>query len=225
LIVFLGGFAAGLVHVASGPDHWAAVAPLAADPRRIVPAWRVGAAWGLGHGVAVAAVAALGQAARASLGFEGLAAWAERSIGLLLIGLGLWTIARAGRLVLHRHEHRHDEAPAHTHLHVHSQRHLEEHRARAGHLHGVAALGIGVVHGLAGASHWIAAAPTLAMSGWPVLHYLLGYLAAAILAMATFAALLATLAGRLGPFGVRSLLRAIGGLAISIGVVWLFLAS
>jgi len=224
LIAWFGGFAAGLVHVASGPDHWAAVAPLAADSRRSVAAWRIGAAWGLGHALAVAAVAALGQFARVSLGLEGLSAWAERSVGLLLIGLGLWTLARANRIVLHQHEHHHGDGPAHTHLHAHTKRHLEEHQARAGHLHGFAALGIGVVHGLAGASHWIAAAPTLTMSGWAVGQYLLGYLVAAVAAMALFAALLGVLAGRLGPRGVRSLLRAIGGLAIAIGSIWLLLA-
>jgi hypothetical protein len=201
------------------------MAPLAADPRRAVPAWRIGAAWGLGHGIAVASVAALGQVARAGLRLDGLSAWAERSIGLLLVGLGLWTLARAGRLVLHQHEHRHGEAGAHTHVHVHSKRHLEEHQAPTGHQHGFAALGIGVVHGLAGASHWVAAAPTLTMSGWAVAHYLLGYLAAAIAAMALFAALLGALAGRLGPHGLKFLLWAIGGLAIAIGSVWLLLAA
>ena len=52
----LAGLTAGLIHVLSGPDHLAAVAPLANDRSR---AWRTGFLWGLGHSGGVFAVALL----------------------------------------------------------------------------------------------------------------------------------------------------------------------
>jgi hypothetical protein len=59
VISLLSGVVAGLIHVVSGPDHLAAVAPLALSSR--TRAWREGWRWGLGHtsGVLVVALAAL----------------------------------------------------------------------------------------------------------------------------------------------------------------------
>jgi hydrogenase/urease accessory protein HupE len=39
------GFLAGFLHVLSGPDHLAAIAPYSVDGR--VRAWRTGVRWGL----------------------------------------------------------------------------------------------------------------------------------------------------------------------------------
>ena len=47
----IAGFSAGLIHVLSGPDHLAAVAPFAAEQDR--GQWRAGFRWGLGHTVGV----------------------------------------------------------------------------------------------------------------------------------------------------------------------------
>ncbi len=52
----LSGFFAGIAHVASGPDHLAAVAPLAIGKRRSLSAAAIGASWGLGHRLWVALV-------------------------------------------------------------------------------------------------------------------------------------------------------------------------
>ncbi len=41
------GLVAGFVHVLSGPDHLAAIAPYAVDGKS--RAWRTGVRWGLGH--------------------------------------------------------------------------------------------------------------------------------------------------------------------------------
>jgi hypothetical protein len=94
----------GLVHVLSGPDHLAAIAPLAGGGQR-APAW-LGVRWGLGHssGVLLVAVAAL--FARDLLPFEALSSWSERMVGLALIGLGAWGFyrSRARPAREHRHE-------------------------------------------------------------------------------------------------------------------------
>ena len=55
LVEVVAGLAAGALHVWSGPDHLAAVAPLAVRGRR--RSWAVGMRWGIGHSAGVAAVA------------------------------------------------------------------------------------------------------------------------------------------------------------------------
>ncbi len=57
MLTVLSAALAGAVHVLSGPDHMAAVAPLAvADRRR---GWLAGWTWGLGHASGVVVVAVL----------------------------------------------------------------------------------------------------------------------------------------------------------------------
>ena len=43
----IAGIVAGFIHVLSGPDHLAAIAPYAVDGKS--RAWRTGVRWGLGH--------------------------------------------------------------------------------------------------------------------------------------------------------------------------------
>ena len=47
LTVITGALVSGLVHVLSGPDHLAAVAPLATASRE--RGWLAGWTWGIGH--------------------------------------------------------------------------------------------------------------------------------------------------------------------------------
>jgi len=97
----LAGLAAGLVHVLSGPDHLAAVAPLATDPDR--PHWRAGFQWGLGHTTGVLAVGLLLIWLRALLPIEALSAYSERIVGVVLIGIGVWGVVRARSPRRHAH--------------------------------------------------------------------------------------------------------------------------
>ena len=206
MLALWAGLLAGLFHVASGPDHWAAVAPLAADRAaggrsgRALPAALVGASWGLGHGLAVAVVAILGQTAREALGLEAWSARAESLVGFLLIGLAVWGWRRAHHL---------------------ESRRVENSREDKAHTHAPAALGIGLLHGLAGVSHWIAASPTLVLGPGAAARYVSGYWFAAILTMSAFAALIGTAAPHLGPSGVPRILRGSALLALAVGGVWI----
>ena len=203
MLALWAGLLAGLFHVASGPDHWAAVAPLAAgraaggSPGRAPRAALVGGSWGLGHGLAVAVVAILGQTAREALGLEAWSARAESLVGFLLIGLAVWGWRRA-----HQLENR---GVGNEKIHTHAP----------------AALGIGLLHGLAGASHWIAASPTLVLAPGDAARYVAGYWCAAILAMSTFAAVIGSAAPHLGPRGVPRILRGSALLALAVGGVWI----
>ncbi len=97
----LAGLTAGIFHVLAGPDHLAAVAPLAAGSERA--AWRSGLTWGIGHTAGVITVGALLLAFRELLPVHALSAWSERLVGIALIVVGAWGLWRARQA----HEHHH----------------------------------------------------------------------------------------------------------------------
>ena len=101
MFVALAGFAAGLVHVLSGPDHLAAVAPLAAGQAN--GQWRTGLRWGLGHTAGVLLIGLLMIALRGLLPIDALSAYSERVIGVVLLGVGGWAFMRARSPRPHQH--------------------------------------------------------------------------------------------------------------------------
>lgn len=219
MITALAGLAAGALHVVSGPDHLAAVAPLAVSQRR--RAWTAGTLWGAGHaaGVWVASLLALGL--RSLLPLETLSSWGERAVGIVLVLLGLWGLRRAASRQLHAHAHRHDAEPPHVHVHLH--RPGKPHPGS--HMHTHASFAIGVLHGIAGGAHILGVLPALAM---PTLRDAVVYLAAfgagTIAAMSGFAAAMGTLAARLHGDTLRAYRWLLGGCAataVVVGCVWL----
>ncbi|MGD9903810.1 MAG: High-affinity nickel transporter [Vicinamibacterales bacterium] len=101
MIAAVAGIAAGALHVLAGPDHLAAVAPLAAGAGS--RAWRPGVVWGIGHTAGVLAVGVLLWSARGLLPLEALSAWSERGVGLALIAVGTWGLWRARAAHAHHH--------------------------------------------------------------------------------------------------------------------------
>jgi ABC-type nickel/cobalt efflux system permease component RcnA len=224
MIAAFSGLLAGLLHVLAGPDHLAAVAPLAADtPRR---PWLAGLDWGVGHTGGVLLVGAFALGLRELLPLEVLSSWGERVVGLVLIGIGLWGFRRALGLRVHVHAHVHDGSP-HEHVHVHAGGAEHAHaRGPLSHSHTHAAFAVGVVHGLAGSSHLLGILPALAFpTRAQSIIYLGAFGVATILAMTGFAAAMGLLAGRARSGDTRryrNLLYTCSGAAILIGSVWLF---
>jgi len=230
----LAGTLAGLVHVLSGPDHLAAIAPLASDGDR--HSWRAGALWGFGHSSGVLIVGLLALLFRSWLPLELLSSWSERMVGIVLIGIGLWGLTRALRArVIHAHSHTHG-AMVHTHLHAHSHA-VADHTHRAAHQHTHdtakhrhhthAALAVGVLHGLAGSSHFLGVLPALALPGLAAsLSYLGGFGVGTVVAMSGFASVIGLIATRTrhhGPAATRWLLSACSVMALIVGIAWLSL--
>lgn len=88
----LAGLAAGAVHVVSGPDHLAALGP---DVSRAPSgALALGALWGLGHGAGVLLAAGFGRWLGAVIALERASAWAELSVGFVLVALGVRALTR-----------------------------------------------------------------------------------------------------------------------------------
>ena len=197
----LAGLAAGVVHVLSGPDHLAAIAPYAiADKAR---SWRTGVRWGLGHSAGVLGVGLLVLLARHALPVEALSAHSELGVGLALIGIGLWGV----RAALRRHGH------ARPRGHEPGQRG-----------HGRAAMAVGTLHGLAGSSHLLGIVPALALPSDGAAAYLLCFGAGSVAGMGGFASFVGWIADRPGARGVgaqRALLGLSSVMAVVVGGFWL----
>lgn len=103
MFAFFAGLAAGLLHVFSGPDHLAAVAPLAADGDR--HHWRMGLQWGVGHTMGVLLIATLLLLIREQLPLDAISAYSERIVGVALIAVGAWGIWKANRSTATPHSH------------------------------------------------------------------------------------------------------------------------
>ena len=197
MFAFFAGVGAGLLHVFSGPDHLAAVAPLAADSQG---SWRAGLQWGIGHTVGVLLIALLLLVVKQQLPLELISAYSERIVGVSLIAIGLWGIwgawVRRG-----------------------------EGAGVQGHSHERASFAIGTVHGLAGSSHLFGVLPALAFSARAdSILYLGGFGIGAIAGMSAFAAGMSLLAVRFGRNQHRrysGLLYASSAAALVIGGFWL----
>lgn len=214
------GLAAGLLHVFSGPDHLAAVAPLvlsedpAGDSRRVrveelapsedavgdsrrvrVEGWRTGLQWGIGHTAGVLLIAMLLLILKEQLPLDAISAYSERIVGVSLIAIGFWGVWRAARGV------------------------------NTSHSHGGVSFAMGTIHGLAGSSHLFGVLPALAFSvRADSILYLTGFGIGAIAGMSAFAAGVGRLSARLGrqhPFRACGTLYASSAAALVIGGFWL----
>jgi hypothetical protein len=225
IVQIAAGFAAGFVHVFAGPDHLAAVAPLAAGRER--RRWAAGTLWGMGHTGGVWLVGILALGLRDLLPIDALSFWGERLVGVVLIGLGIWALRRALTRRLHSHEHLHD-GREHVHIHYHGGSGADVSAAHAPprrHVHTHAAMAVGILHGVAGGSHLLGVLPALALpTTAAALAYLVAFGLGSITAMTTFALAVSAAAARLagGPLRFyRMLLASCAGAAILVGCWWL----
>ncbi len=224
MITLLSGLAAGAAHVVTGPDHLAALAPIAADQPRKAAA--VGLRWGFGHGVGVILLGGLGVFTRASIDVQAISAWAEFFVGALLLAVGGWAFYRASQIVVHSHPHIHQDADhAHTdgdhaHFHVHaSDSNHDNSQAHKGHSH--AAFMVGLLHGAAGTGHLFGVLPSLALPPQQALVYLSAYFVAAVAAMAGFGALMGVVTRDRGPEVLRRAMYCTSSAAVFLGAFWM----
>ena len=222
LLAALAGAIAGLLHVFSGPDHLAAVAPLSIEHGR--KSWNVGLRWGVGHSVGVMLLGLLLLLLKEVLPLEWISSWAERLVGVVLIGIGLWGLRKAFANKVHVHAHQHD-GHDHAHLHVHDTRTAHAPALRSAHRHSHAVLGVGLLHGLAGGSHLVSMVfaltfPTRQQTAAFVVAYALGTL----VAMSSFSTLVGWIALRCsggGRVAYRNLMFVCSSAALLLGGYWL----
>jgi hypothetical protein len=217
MLTLLTGALAGFFHVLAGPDHLAAVAPLAIDDRR--HGWFAGWTWGIGHASGVVVVAALAVLLRDLLPpVERISAWGEQIVGIALIVLGFWALRKSARVRPAPHVH---GATAHNHLHVQAGPGWIR---RIGHAH--ASFCLGVLHGVAGTSHFVGVLPALALpTRAAAMTYIAAFGIGTVAAMTAFAAA----AGRLGaathhPRAYRMIMTSAAAAAMVVGSWWLMAA-
>ena len=195
MLTLFSGLIAGSLHVLSGPDHLAALAPLSVThPKKSMA---LGFSWGLGHGLGVVLLGVCGALFQSHLQIDRFSSYAEFIVGFLLIGIGSWTLWTSN------HSSR---ETAHSHP-------LSS------------TFGIGWLHGIAGTGHLIGVLPSLALSPNERFLYLGAYLLAAIASMTLFSFALGHFAKEQTAAMLSRLIRGSGWMAISIGVFWLLHSS
>lgn len=232
-IPFLFGLTAAMIHVVSGPDHIAAVGPLAVNTK--FRPWLIGMSWGIGHLIGMLLIGVLFYYFKELIPVEWISTNSERLVGIMLVVIGFWGLFRMQKSIhdkKHKHVHKHHDESGNTFVHTHDH----EHHLKKIHSHVhpspekqtyFTALGIGILHGLAGVSHFISLLPTLAFSSsLGSAMYLLGFGVGTILAMVLFSFLLGIIAERSGNFNKKLAFNSINGLvgicAIFVGIIWIW---
>lgn len=203
IIYFLTGLAASSLHVVSGPDHLAAVTPLAIENRK--KSWLVGFTWGLGHTIGVGIIGVLFILFKDLIPVDTISAYSEQIVGALLIVIGLWIFYRIFRNKPHRK--------------------IETKKNDVW-----TALGIGVIHGVAGVSHLIGILPSLALpTRADSISYILGFGVGTVLTMVAYSAIMGMVSQRAARKDHKKLLLGIriagSTIAVLVGIFWIFQAS
>ena len=139
------------------------------------------------------------------------ASWERRSSRL-----ELWALSRCGHIGPARHQH---GQLSHDHIHVLAG---PAWIRRLGHAH--ASFCMGVLHGVAGSSHFFGVLPALALpSTSAAVLYIAAFGVGTVAAMTIFAAAVGSIAlrGMHGPRAYRAMMTAAALLAIVVGGVWL----
>jgi nickel/cobalt transporter (NicO) family protein len=206
-------------------DHMVAVTTFVSRRPTLRAAARFGLRWGIGHSAAVllAGGLLLATGVRWPARYDALG---EGLVGLMLVGLGLWTLAIARKLHLHTSE----EHGGHAHLHAH-RTHGPHHHAHNAHSpaahphdHGGITL-VGLLHGLAGTTGVIALVPVTMMDQIPLgLGYLTLFGVGVTLAMTLFALIAAAAMRQANAWSFacgRRAVMAIGVCGIAVGCWWI----
>ena len=228
MISFLTGFVASIQHVVTGPDHMAAVTPLAIDTRK--KSWLVGLGWGLGHTIGMLLIGGAFILFKEILPINSIAKYSDQIIGVLLIVIGSWSVLQTylryrngNPVTTHSHSHEHPHSHSHegisVHDHAHNHKIVVKNKSSA-------AFSIGIVHGCSGFNHLLALIPTLALptmrqSVWYVIAFALG----TVTVMITFAFVMGFIAHHSEIRNQDKFLKAFtyigGAAAIIIGAIWL----
>ena len=228
---FFAGTLAAALHVVSGPDHLAAITPLAIETRKKV--WRIGLFWGFGHLTGMLVIGLLFLAFKEVIPVELISEYSEQLVGLVLIGVGIWAIFRIffkGKGHKHPHIHGGEKPYIHVHDHNHEDSTLEhEHKhSKSLQQNSWSSFLIGVLHGLAGIAHFLLLLPVLGFENlFEGVFYIIGFALGTVLAMVIYAFILGKISNgsqKLENPKTFQSIRIAGGLfAIIIGVYWLYL--
>ena len=211
--VILTGVLAGFVHVISGADHLIAMAPSAINnPQK---ALKNSFSWGLGHSSGVLLLAFLAIFIKDIASLNKFSNIAEFLVGISLLIVGVFAIKNSLQLSIHSHAHNHGNGIAHHHFHLH----VKEQRNKNKHSH--ALTGLGLLHGIAGGSHFLAVLPALALPLTSACFYLISYLIGSLISMNLFTCLISFTTLNVGQKFIKRLICFAGGISFSMGLFWI----
>jgi ABC-type nickel/cobalt efflux system permease component RcnA len=183
------GLLLGMRHALEA-DHLAAVASLSTGGGNRGSIMLRGATWGFGHTVALLAAGIWSIALRLAVP---AGPWLERGVGVMLALLGANVLVRLRRDRVHVHVHRHAGGNVHVHAHRHANDdvHSADHRHAHSHRLDLRALGVGMVHGLAGSAALLLVIASSMTSPWLGLAYIVVFGAGSIAGMTVLSAVIA----------------------------------
>lgn len=231
MLTGVSGLAAGMAHVLAGPDHLAAIAPLAIDRQRPgAVAWRVGALWGTGHAVGVVTLALLTRELFSHTTTARIAHSSELFVGFLLIGLGTWTLTRKQVRLVPSNQPVSVSSPPRDNLRTAppSARDLVTPAASVTRTKSLfqnpLAFGIGIVHGMAGVGHFAGILPLVALNRPQAASFAFFYLIAVASTMSLAAWILGHVSHAVEAAWLHRLQRIAGSISLSVGILWTILA-
>ena len=203
IIYFLTGLAASSLHVISGPDHLAAVTPLAIEGKK--KSWLIGFFWGLGHTLGVFMIGILFIFFRDLIPVEIISSYSEKIVGILLILIGVWVFYRIFSHTPHKH-------------------------VFTGKNDSWTALGVGLIHGLAGVSHLIGILPSLALpTRADAAGYIVGFGVGTIITMVAYSVIMGFVSQSVASGNQKKLLLAVrvagSSAAVLVGIFWIYQAG
>ena len=211
--VILTGVLAGFIHVISGADHLIAMAPAAINnPQK---ALKNSFSWGLGHSSGVLLLAFLAIFIKDIASLNKFSNIAEFLVGISLLIVGVFAIKNSLQLSIHSHAHNHGNGIAHRHFHLH----VKEQRNKNKHSH--ALTGLGLLHGIAGGSHFLAVLPALALPLTSACLYLISYLIGSLTSMNLFTCLISFTTFKASQKFIKKLIAVAGGVSFSLGLFWI----
>ncbi len=86
----ISGLILGFSHVFAGPDHLAAITPLAIENR--LKAWLIGLFWGIGHTIGLLFLGAIFIFLKETVSLNIISEYGSKVIGIVIIFIGIWSI-------------------------------------------------------------------------------------------------------------------------------------
>ena len=212
-VVILTGILAGFIHVVSGADHLIAMAPSAINNPKV--ALKNSFSWGLGHSSGVVLLAVLAIFIKDITPLNKFSNIAEFLVGISLLVVGIFAIKNSFQVWMHSHSHKHENGVAHFHYHFHSKEQKNINK------HSHALTGLGLLHGIAGGSHFLAVLPALALPFLNASAYLISYLIGSVISMNIFTCLVSFTTLNAGKKLINRLIAFAGGLSFSMGLFWI----
>lgn len=198
-VPFIAGLVAAVIHVLSGPDHLAAVTPMALEEKH--KTWSVGLFWGLGHLSGMLVIGGLFYFFKDYIPLEWISGKSEQLVGVILIGIGVYALIKSYKRRKIKKPIPQPYQPIYSY-------------------------GIGVIHGFAGIAHFVLLFPVLGFetkieSGF----YIIGFALGTILAMVLYSLFLGNLSKLLTTTNspnFEKVIKISGALfAIIVGIYWM----